>query len=205
LGSIVNTGLFYRDILQSRLPSYYDRTVNVLLNDKEGGINLDMPHATIQRIAYKGYLAGQAIAECFDFDHHRWVRFRLLLSQLEQQMIELRKPMMDDAPPVDRALLQDQLVAMRKFLQDNGITSNKVQELIDTQLKADRDPNTRFPLARSQEWVTHALPRLYALLLMIEVWGGSEKALFQLQSPELCAKDVNDDIDHILLRVTPEL
>jgi hypothetical protein len=60
---------------------------------EEGGLNLNMEAAAIQRMAESGALAAQAIAEQFqapdgtapaddDWHQHRWVRLRLLLPVL---------------------------------------------------------------------------------------------------------------------------
>src|SRR5262249_25582595 len=119
VGSIINTGLFYRDILQSRLPSYYDRTISVLLTDSEGGMNLEMPRDVIQSAALKGYQAGEALQDGhgFNFDHHRWVRLRLMLRQLEQQMIDLRRTIRDNPGPADIDRLSPYLASMHEFLE----------------------------------------------------------------------------------------
>lgn len=205
LGAIIDTGLSYRDHMQARLPSYYDRIITILLNNQEGGINLDMPPEAIRRISVKGHQAGQSLAQCFDFDHHKWVRFRLLLSELEQQMIELHEPLMGDKTAISCEQLQPLLEHIGAVLQESGITKNVAQKLLDDQLNAFIDRHTRFPYARDAEWVQAVLPRLYVLLLMIHVWGGDKDALFQLQHPVMESSDVHDGLDHIRLRVTPDL
>lgn len=205
IGAIINSGVFYRDILQSRLPSYYDRTITVRLKDSEGGLNLDMPAATVGKIAIKGLHAGEALTSCFDFDHHRWVRLRLLLSQLEQQMIELRGPMMLDQPLLKPELLRQELDRIRDFLQRNNSTTNNVQQLMIAQQNSFGNEQQRFPFPGDAVWTEASLPRLYALLMLIEVWGGNKTALFQLDGPSIPSDAVNDDVDRVRLRVTPEL
>ena len=205
LGAIVNTGLFYRDIMQSHLPSYNDRIVTIFLGDQEGGLNLDMPPATIQRIALKGYNAGNAIEDVFDFNHHRWVRLRLLLGKLEEQMIALRDSLQIDPAGEARAKLEQQLAQLSQLLQNSGMTRNAIQQLIDAELAAFGDPARRYPYPRDAAWRDESLTRLYVLLLMIQVWGGDATAVFQLNRLNMPSADVQDGDDHIRLRVTPDL
>jgi predicted acylesterase/phospholipase RssA len=84
-GAILNSAMGYRDTMQSRLPSYQERVVQVPLGSQEGGLNLDMEPEVIEAIALRGKRAGEMLLE-FDFDQHRWVRLRVLLSELEAQL-----------------------------------------------------------------------------------------------------------------------
>ncbi len=103
--SIINTGLFYRDTVQARLPSYYDRIVTIYQGEHEGGLNLDMEKEVIQDIAERGGKAGEQLLN-FNFDLHRWVRLRLLLAEMEDQLFHLRGSVLskgqdaNGAPPV---------------------------------------------------------------------------------------------------------
>ncbi len=205
VGAIINTGLFYRDIQQSRLPSYYDRIVTVLLSDTEGGINLDMPPETLERIAFKGHVAGQEIRQKFNFNHHRWVRFLVLLSQFEKQLMELSEPLFAGSDPAKREELRIQVRQFETHLKASGITHNMVQQLIDAQIAAFPDRKDRFPYARDQAWRNRTLDRLYALLLVIELWGSGDDAEFQLRHAPLKREEALEGQDHIRLRVTPEL
>lgn len=205
IGAIVNTGLFYRDIVQSRLPSYYDRIVTIYLNDREGGINLDMPTTTISKIAGKGYEAADAILKTFNFDHHLWVRMRLLLGKLEQGMIELHDPLFTQKPQVDMARLNALVGEITKFLTDSGVAHTTVQQLLDAQQAAYDDKDTRYPYARDTEWLHAVLPQLYVFLLMIQQWGGADQARLQLGQPHESLAELRQREDHIRLRVTPEL
>jgi hypothetical protein len=83
--AVLNSAMNYRDVMQSRLPSYQERVVQVPLGPKEGGLNLDMEPEVIRSISLRGKRAGKKLLG-FDFDLHRWVRLRVLLSELERQL-----------------------------------------------------------------------------------------------------------------------
>jgi predicted acylesterase/phospholipase RssA len=85
LGAIFSTAQNYRDNLQSQLPSYRERIVQIRLKKDEGGLNLDMPREIVAAIVGKGERAGRLLAG-FDLDQHRWVRLRVLMAQLEKQL-----------------------------------------------------------------------------------------------------------------------
>lgn len=79
----------YRDNAQSRLPSYRERIVQVRFAPDEGGLNLAMGRDAIASITAKGREAAALLLN-FNFDEHRWVRFRVLMSQLEAQLVTTR-------------------------------------------------------------------------------------------------------------------
>lgn len=95
LSAVIGTGLGYRDTLQAALPSYRERIVQIRLSDDEGGMNLNMPPATIKAIVEKGRRAGQLLTE-FDMEQHRWVRFQVLMAQLEQNLSAMNEAMHED-------------------------------------------------------------------------------------------------------------
>ena len=80
------TAQSHRDTMQSHLPSYRDRIATVRFAPKEGGFNLAMRPDTIRKIVEKGDEAGRLLAEEFDFDSHRWVRFRIVMALLEEEI-----------------------------------------------------------------------------------------------------------------------
>lgn len=75
----------YRDNMQSRLPSYQERVVQIRLEAGEGGLNLAMDEKTIASMMQRGTQAGELL-KSFRFDHHRWVRLRVLMNQIEEQL-----------------------------------------------------------------------------------------------------------------------
>lgn len=87
--SIFGTAMRFRDNMQSRLPSYQERIVQVSLKSHEGGLNLDMKTDVIEAMENKGIRAGDILLQRFTdkgFRHHRWVRLRVLLSELETRL-----------------------------------------------------------------------------------------------------------------------
>jgi predicted acylesterase/phospholipase RssA len=99
--AVFDTARVWGDNEQMRLPGYRERIVHVALRAHEGGLNLNMPEATIADLARRGALAGELIAARFDpfaltdpqagspldktigFTNHRWIRFRTFMASLE--------------------------------------------------------------------------------------------------------------------------
>jgi hypothetical protein len=84
--AVFYTAKDHRDIQQAALPSYRERVVTVRLRADEGGINLSMPQAVIEEVMQLGGEAGRRLRDQFDFDQHRWVRFLVIMSQLEREL-----------------------------------------------------------------------------------------------------------------------
>ena len=61
--------------------------MQVRLNEDEGGLNLHMPNSTIREIERKGERAASELLG-FNFNHHLWVRFRVLMNLLETHLEE---------------------------------------------------------------------------------------------------------------------
>jgi predicted acylesterase/phospholipase RssA len=139
LFAIVATMQNWRDLLQSRAPGHRDRIVHVALGPEEGGMNLDMPAPVLDAIARKGTLAGEALAQRFDFNNHWWVRWRNAASGLERFLGEFatgaatpitpdyadaRSSAATGAPPPPsyrfRAAQQDEAVRRFNQLKDEG-------------------------------------------------------------------------------------
>lgn len=82
--AILNTAKDWQDTLQSKLPGYAERIIEIRLDDaREGGMNLAMDKATIDTLAEYGRQAGVKLVEEFDFDENRWRRALSLLPNLE--------------------------------------------------------------------------------------------------------------------------
>lgn len=98
LGSIVNTAKDWQDTLQSLLPGYAERIVEIRLDEsREGGMNLTMSEETIRKLAEYGRQAGRLLVESFDFDEHRYRRALSLLPELEGTLEGMAKTY--DSPP----------------------------------------------------------------------------------------------------------
>lgn len=104
-GAVFHSAQNYRDNMQSRLPSYQERIVQIRLGQSEGGLNLAMDDKTIGDMVERGKEAGELLKRQFEFDHHRWVRLRVFMNQLETQL-ENAKEALDSI--VDDRLLDKQ-------------------------------------------------------------------------------------------------
>src|SRR5690606_31238999 len=94
LWSMFDTAMNYRDTTQLMLPSYKERAVQIRLDGtREGGLNLNMPKETVRSLQEYGRAAGRLLRTEFDFNRHRWVRFRVLMGELERQMLSLDAPL----------------------------------------------------------------------------------------------------------------
>jgi len=88
LSQIFATSQNYRDTMQSQLPGYRERIVQVRLTDAEGSLNLAMPRNTINAVMQKGETAGEVLCNDFNFECHKWVRLRVLLGLLDDKLRE---------------------------------------------------------------------------------------------------------------------
>jgi hypothetical protein len=108
LGSFFNaiwtTAQNYRDATQARLPSYRERIAQIAFAPDEGGLNLAMGPRQIESILRKGKRAGELLRD-FEFDQHRWVRFRVLMAELELQLERFRE-VVGDPEHFDALLLE---------------------------------------------------------------------------------------------------
>ncbi len=76
----------WQDSLQSILPGYRERIVTVNLSPEEGGMNLNMPRATITELSRLGARAGGEIVESFDLNEHRWRRYLVELRGVDEML-----------------------------------------------------------------------------------------------------------------------
>lgn len=99
LGAILNAMQNWQDNTQSRVPGFRDRIAHVYLSADEGGLNLNMGTALLNRLAERGTCAGALLAEHFtapnptvcaygivqptNWDNHRVVRYRTALALLQ--------------------------------------------------------------------------------------------------------------------------
>jgi hypothetical protein len=146
LSAILASAMNYRDTMQSRLPSYQERVVQVPLGSKEGGLNLNMEPEVIKSISLRGKKAGE-ILRSFNFEQHRWVRLRVLLSELEKQVEGTSEAL----GSVINEVLVDELISgfPYPFQDDQVERSNDAKELL-RQLdrlfeNLERRPGGRFP------------------------------------------------------------
>lgn len=165
LAAIIGTGLGYRDVMQANLPSYRERVVQIRLNQDEGGLNLNMPPDTIEKIVRKGNEAGDKLVNDFKFEQHQWVRFLVLMKQLERNFARVQDVVAQDAPFV---------------------------KLLDT-LSADNPPTPppELPYSRPPDWCTLAKSSVADLRTLAENW---EKVAKQWEDA-LASKAAQDGTD----------
>lgn len=147
LWSIFTTAQNYRDNMQAMLPSYRERIVQIRLSDEEGGLNLAMAEQTINDVMEKGRSAGELLTD-FDFEVHKWVRFQILMSQMETYLKDMWKVARID--PATQARLFDYLNLMKAQAENT------------------------YPYQRKQDWCENAEARMRAMGVFIEGWGESK-------------------------------
>ncbi len=150
--AMVDTAREAHDNLQTMLPGYRERIVQIRLKQDEGGMNLDMTPDTIKAIQKKGKEAAQQFrVRNFNFDHHRWTRFLALMSRLEKELEAMHhayyKPSLDNEGENYDTLLR----------------SHKVRH-------ASGDEEKTFPYLRSHEWLSGAIYRAETLLEVVDKW-----------------------------------
>src|SRR5205807_2344499 len=74
--AILDTMQNWSDSTQIILPGYRERIAELRHTDAEGGMNLKMDRETITDLANRG-AAAAAEFDTFDFDAHRWERYRV--------------------------------------------------------------------------------------------------------------------------------
>ena len=94
LGTILSTARSWMDQTQMMSPGYRDRIVHIQLDQKEGGLNLNMPKTTIDNLALRGVAAGASLVDHFtkpssaeniiSWDNHRWIRYRSSMTMIEE-------------------------------------------------------------------------------------------------------------------------
>jgi hypothetical protein len=132
--------------MQEELPSYRERVVQILLDQDEGGLNLNMPPGAIEAITTKGELAGELLRDDFNFAQHWWVRFRVLMAQLEQNFAEMQI-VLDD--PAFEQCVQQQLPLVPEFpyprselwIKDARSRVKELQLVLALWQKANQGPN----------------------------------------------------------------
>lgn len=97
--AIADTMQNWVDNQQTRVPGYRDRIIHISHADDEGGMNLNMPEDTLDRLSERGRCAGARLVEYYttppqdpddvaegerrrvvSWENHRWVRLRTSLA-----------------------------------------------------------------------------------------------------------------------------
>jgi predicted acylesterase/phospholipase RssA len=195
VGAMFSTMMNYRDNTQAALPGYRERIVNIRLDKEQGGLNLNMPPEIIGEIDRIGDNAGDMLLTRFNFQHHQWVRFRVLMAELEERLKELRDVLEDEE---QRALQQSvgastaTVQAVARFKDQKRAVYRR---LLTSQVAADYPFLPANDRMSDQEWLQHAIEQLSDLIVVLNQWGDDEAKFFAADPPQ--PKSV--------LRVTPNL
>jgi hypothetical protein len=92
LHQILDTMENWRDTMQSELPGFQDRVYQVRLSETEGGLNLNMPLPLICDLIDKGWQAGTAINEGFDWEQHFFTRYVTAMQMIQIGLIGEKDP-----------------------------------------------------------------------------------------------------------------
>lgn len=116
LATMIDTMQNWNDHLTAIHPGYRDRIAHISHNQKEGGLNLNMPPEVIENLARRGKAAGLRLGEQFTqkrypesdpkhtgWANHLWVRYRTLVAMLSGEVKDLQgfdalKELYDDPP-----------------------------------------------------------------------------------------------------------
>jgi predicted acylesterase/phospholipase RssA len=88
LGAVFNTAQGWVDGMAVPAPGFRDRVVELRVDASEGGLNLKMTRDTIARLAERGDEAAREF-EDFDFDNHRWIRYRTAMGAMTEVLDRL--------------------------------------------------------------------------------------------------------------------
>ncbi len=88
LVAVFNTMHDWVDSMATPAPGFRDRIVEVRTRAGEGGINLKMKDSVIKDLARRGNEAAIQL-EDFDFDAHRWIRYRTTTNALSEHLDRL--------------------------------------------------------------------------------------------------------------------
>ncbi len=153
LGAIAQTMQNWRDMLQRAAPGTRERVFTIRHTQDEGGLNLNMKPEAIAAMARSGGAVAAAIEQAFleppgtpldedDWEHHRWVRLRLLLPLLRAFLRGLgrgtgpasarpsvRELLTDNPPPFGRSyeLNQPSRAVSWTMLDDLSRVSSQVE------------------------------------------------------------------------------
>ncbi|GAB4201189.1 MAG: RpoH suppressor SuhR [Roseiflexaceae bacterium] len=149
----------YRDTMQSILPSYRERVVQIIFDPDEGGLNLEMDPKTIDAIQQKGREAALKLVDEFNMEHHQWVRLVVLLSLIEDQLHKME-------------------VALSSERSDTS--SFDYETLFKHQLSSEQP----FPYRRDERWCRQARARIEALRQFIDQFNQEAPADNDQSQPE---------------------
>ncbi len=162
-GRVFDTMMNWSDNSVMALDGFRDRIVHVQMLGEEGGANLNMPKAVIERLSERGFYATEHLLNTFNWYHHVWLRYTVSLQNLQswmtrfargysdatfKQVLVQQKPQIvntypqvwQEAMAISDALEQfDRNLFTKSFFffrQTLFPTNNQTQELVQFDLKA---------------------------------------------------------------------
>ncbi len=164
--AMLDTARSSRDNSQAAMASYRERVATVYLAPDEGGLNLGMSDQALAEIKKKGEKAGRLFVTQFSRDEHLWVRTRLLMSHLEEELAKVMRA--HGTPGGSLAPLRDRYREI--FAKQASLTGA-----------------ARFYRPEEQPWCDEAEKRIEKLLVLVEQWHEAQAAWAQTHpdDPEL--------------------
>lgn len=163
LSAILNTAKDWNDTLQSQLPGYSERIVEIRLEDKEGGMNFTMDSDDVARLQGFGREAGERLVETFSndahdgFDQHRFNRAVSFLPSVEDVLIQFATGY--ESRPDQTAKSYDEVIRHLNTRVATGITQKERAEIfaplmeelarIGADLRSARDDPNRTSVAET--------------------------------------------------------
>lgn len=154
-GTILTTMQNWQDQMQLVMPGFRDRIVHVSHTEQEGGINLNMPAATIAAMADSGVEAASGLIEGFAnggglaapnaWDNHQRIRVRTLLCLIQQQLESISKGLDNQQSPTWTAIVGDANPPSYPF-NAAELANAANQLLLELEQLARRFPQTAVPL-----------------------------------------------------------
>ncbi len=107
ISAIFDAAVNWNDNLQAMAPGYRDRIAHIYLSKEQGGLNLNMPAATVKQVAGYGAEAAGKLIDHFlygvddgrptpmTWDNHRWVRYRSTMAVMQDFFAGLRSGLED--------------------------------------------------------------------------------------------------------------
>ena len=132
--AILNTAKDWNDTLQSQLPGYAERIVEIRLDAAEGGMNFEMDANTVTKIQGYGKDAGTRLLEAFasndhdGFDQHRFQRATSVLPALEDTLVAFHKGF--ESRPADTALSYDKIMTDLDTRVSTSISKTERREVL---------------------------------------------------------------------------
>ncbi|HEX9989965.1 MAG TPA: hypothetical protein VGE45_16015 [Chloroflexia bacterium] len=168
---ISDTARENHDNQQAMLPGYSERIIQVRFKEGEGGMNLAMSPDTIDAITMKGELAGKELRYAFNFEHHRWTRFLVLMSHLETELAKMHTAFNSTNLNPTYSELIDPANMIAKFTRDEE------GEPPEFTMSPQMGPDENQPHQRDSDWRSESLVLTNELLGVIEAWKQRQEAM----------------------------